>query len=108
MHQPEANEFHTYVRLRRTARCALIGFAVVAAYLAFIMIRTSRSEQLSRLAIIPYLMLCALCVTAFWVLRALWRRARDARPEMSADDDGDNEPRPHIGLNGKVDPPSRW
>ena len=107
MGEPGPTEVDVYARLRRTARRATIGFAVVAAYLAFVMIRTSRSEELGRLAIIPYLMLCALCVLAFWVLRALWRRARDARPDIRTGDD-DDEPRPHIGLNGMVDPPRRW
>jgi hypothetical protein len=106
-----------YRRLRRRARLASLGFALVATWLVYLVVVLSGLAD-SRMAILPYLLLCGLGATAWWALRGMWRRTLAARPVVLSADAGpgaliglpelDEAPRPHQSLTGVVDPPTRW
>ena len=106
-----------YRRLRRRARFATLAFVLVAAQLAYLTARAA-GESDPRPAILPFLALCALTATAFWVLRSMWLRSFAARPAVLPVDPGpgalrglpelDEPSGRHIGLNGEVEPPRRW
>ncbi len=106
-----------YRRLRRRARLASLGFALVATWLVYLVVVMSGRDD-PRAAILPYLLLCGLGAAAWWILRAVWKRSFAARPVVLSADPGpealigvpelDQPPRPHQSLTGEIDPPARW
>ncbi len=110
-------DFVAYRRLRRRVRLASLGFALVATWLVYVLVVLVGLSD-SRMAIVPYLLLCGLGVTAWWTLRGMWRRSRAARPVVLSADAGpgaligvpelDQPPRPHRSLTGEIGPPARW
>lgn len=106
-----------YRRLRRRARAASLGLALVAVWFVYLVVVLAASPD-PRLAIIPYLLLCGLGATAWWTLRGMWRRSFAARPVVLSADAGpgaligvpelDEAPRPHQSLTDGFDPPTRW
>ncbi|MHB1490025.1 MAG: hypothetical protein ACYCTH_05940 [Cellulomonas sp.] len=106
-----------YRHLRRRARLASLGFALVATWLVYLVVVMSGRDD-PRAAILPYLLLFGLGAAAWWALRGLWRRSYAARPVVLSADAGpgaligvpelDEPPRPHRSRTGEIDPPARW
>ncbi|KRD45085.1 hypothetical protein ASE38_13920 [Cellulomonas sp. Root930] len=107
-----------FLRARRVARAASVGFLLLAGFLARSIAVLTGLEGVSPVAILPFLALCVVCVVAWFVLGRLWRRVGDLRPATLPVDAGDGalQGAPerdgpeggHLSLRGEVDPPRRW
>ncbi|HWS58569.1 MAG TPA: hypothetical protein VN257_08520 [Actinotalea sp.] len=117
--RPVPTDFARYRRLRWTARGATVGVALlIAALVRVTVVLAGLEPEVSRAAILPFLLLCATLVAAGRLLWTLWRRSFAARPvvqslaptpgEVYGIPELDAEPPRHRGLAGEVDPPTRW
>lgn len=109
-----------YRRLERRALLATAGFVLVAGVLVVDAIGRYRLEDglERRLGIVPFLLLAAVVVVAWLVLRPMYRAAAAARPVTLPVDptpgqvyglpELDDPPRRNRALAGEEEPPRRW
>jgi hypothetical protein len=107
-----------YLRARRIARTATVGFAVLAAGQARLLALLASSGGTSPVAVLPFLGLCVVILLAWFVLGRLWRRVGDLRPVILPVEAGagalrgapeqDAAEGRHLSLSGDVEPPTRW
>lgn len=109
-----------YRRLERRAVGATAAFAVVVAVLGVDAVVRFRLEDPSqrRLGVITFLLLAAVLVAAWIVLRPMYRAVAAARPvTLPADPtpgqvygipEMDEPPRRNRALSGEEEPPKRW
>jgi len=97
-----------YLSRRRTARLASLGSALIAGWLIYLMVRVLNGP-VPPVALILWMLLAAHVALSAVVLRWLWLRSKNARPEPLVDPD---EPPParrqHQAFSGELEPPKRW
>jgi len=97
-----------YLSRRRTARLASLGSALIAGQLIYLMVRVLNGP-VPPVALILWMLLAAHVAFSAVVLRWLWLRSKNARPEPLVDPD---EPPParrqHQAFSGELEPPKRW
>lgn len=99
----------TYRRRRRTAVVVTLVVIAVVADFAVSAGRVLHEGGDTRFGIVPYLQGVVSAAGGGVLLVFLWRRAREARRAAALDlAVPEPEPRPHIGLSGEVEPPTRW
>jgi hypothetical protein len=103
-------DIRAYHRLRWRARVATVALLLPAIPLAVQLAATPTAFF--------FLYLALYLIVAGWGVATVWRTSYRARPHPLRDGDLpgarvgvpelDEAPRPHLGLHGDVDPPTRW
>ncbi len=109
-----------YLRLRWRARVVTVVVAVPFGLMLAELVVRARSDDpfLHKSAAWVFFQLGLYSIVGALVLWFTWRRSFHARPVVLRHDAGpgetmgvpelDEPPRPHVGLSGQVEPPSRW
>jgi len=116
---PAPTDVAEYRRRRRLSRWASLVAAVIVGYLALATGAALLTEGgPDPVGLIAFLLLAAALAVSWNVLGRLWRRSFAARPVTLSTDPTpgevygmpglDDPPRPHRGLSGEEQPPTRW